>query len=288
MTLGLALGSGGARGWCHIGVLKALADMDVAPDVVAGCSMGALVGAAYCGGRLAALEEWVHDLTVGRFVKLLDVVPARGGLVAGTQIQKLIRDLDLPDRIEDLEKPYAAVATDMETGQEVCIRSGSLADAVRASVALPGVISPIKLNGVWMLDGGLSNPVPVTLARALRAETVIAVNPNAKPDGKIWKQTTRNWGVIVSELPDGLARLLEPVRTVTDTPSYSEVVFSTIDIMTEQIRRSKLEQDPPDVLLNANLNSMSVLELHRGAIAIAEGERMVAEKAAAIRDCLSI
>ncbi|MBR9653409.1 patatin-like phospholipase family protein [Thalassovita aquimarina] len=283
--VGLALGSGGARGWCHIGVLRALRDIGVTPEVIAGCSMGSLVGAAYAGGKLDALEDWVRSLTPSRFVGLLDIRPGSGGIVAGSEIVTLIDDLDLPERVEDLDMPFAAVATDMETGREVWLREGSLKDAVRASVALPGVISPHRVGEHWMLDGGLTNPVPVSVARAMGAEVTIAVNPNAKLKGKIWDRSAWTWQAMLPELPEGLAKMILPTPNDDSPPSYAEVVSTSIDVMTEQIRRARLAGEPPHVLLNADLSDLSVLEFHRADEAIDEGRRIVAAQKDWILDC---
>ena len=283
--VGLALGSGGARGWCHIGVLRGLEEIGVRPGMVAGCSMGALVGAAYAGGKLGALEKWVRDLTPTRFLGLIDIRPGSGGIVAGSEIVAMLSKIGLPDRIEDLERPFAAVATDMETGREIWLREGSLADAVRASVALPGVISPHRVGGHWMLDGGLVNPVPVSVARAMGAEVTIAVNPNAKLHGKLWQRPTPAWESLLRDLPEGLAKALLPEPNEDSPPGYADVVSTAIDVMTEQIRRARLAGEPPHVLLNANLPTMTVLEFHRGQEAIAEGRRIVAAQKSWILDC---
>jgi len=141
-VIGLALGSGGARGWCHVGVIRALEELGIRPDVVAGTSMGALVGAAYVGGGLDALERWGRALTRRGFMALVDVRLASGGLVEGREIIRLIEALDLPRDIPDLARPFIAVASDLGNGQEIWLRTGAVADAVRASVAMPGIISP--------------------------------------------------------------------------------------------------------------------------------------------------
>lgn len=286
LKIGLALGSGGARGWCHIGVLHALNEMGVKPDVIAGCSMGALVGAAYAGGRLEALEDWVRKLTPTKFVGLVDIRPSSGGLVAGGEIVRMLGHIGLPADIADLERPFAAVATDMETGREIWLRDGTVRDAVRASVALPGVISPHHLDGQWLLDGGLTNPVPVSLARAMGAEVIIAVNPNAKLHGKLWQRSPSTWETMLRDLPEGLAKLLGTEGGADSPPGYAEVVSTAIDVMTEQIRRARLAGEPPHVLLNADLSAMSVLEFHRGAEAIKAGRRAVQAQADWIADCL--
>ncbi|CUH62910.1 NTE family protein RssA [Thalassovita gelatinovora] len=282
---GLALGSGGARGWCHIGVIRELHDIGVHPELIAGCSMGALVGAAYAGGRLDALETWVRNLTPARIVGLVDFRLGSGGIVAGSEIMTLMDELDLPERIEDLNIPFTAVATDMETGREIWLREGRLKDAVRASVSIPGVFSPHRVDGHWMLDGGLTNPVPVSTARAMGAEVIVAVNPNAKLHGKLWNRPSRALKHQLRDLPDWLSNALLPDTDSDRPPGYTEVVSTAIDVMTEQIRRARLAGEPPHALLNADLSRITVLEFHRGDEAITEGRRIVKAQKYWILDC---
>lgn len=286
--LGLALGSGGARGWCHIGVLKGLEKIGVVPDVVAGTSMGALVGAAWAGDRLEALEAWVRDLTVAHFVRLMDVSLRSGGLVEARQIEAMLKEIGLPDRIEHLRCPFTAVATDMSTGREIWLAEGPSYRAVRASAGIPGVMSPIEIDGRFLLDGGLTNPVPVSAARAMGAEVIIAVNPNAKPYGRIWHppdpKQARPW--LAAVLPEALHASLgidtqAPAKAAT--PNYFDVLTAAIDVMTETIRRARLAGEPPHIQLDAQFADLTVLELYRGAEAIKEGERMVAAQADHIR-----
>ncbi|MHC0052803.1 patatin-like phospholipase family protein [Actibacterium sp. D379-3] len=296
--IGLALGSGGARGWCHIGVVRALDALGVKPDVIAGCSMGALVGAAHAGGRLDALESWLAGLTRTRFVSLIDIRPASGGLVEGQEILRMIESLGLATKIEDLPTRFTAVATDMETGREIWLQDGNVAQAVRASVAIPGVISPYRIDDRWLMDGALTNPVPVSACRAMGADVIIAVNPNARLDGTVWRggravsSTAPSWANIYDYLPASFQKRFEgtiPPRKERDrAPHYVDVISTAIDVMTEQIRRSRLAGEPPHVLLNANLSRMSVLELYRGDEAIREGELMVARNADWIRSCVGL
>lgn len=286
--LGLALGSGGARGWCHIGVLRELETLDIRPDVIAGASMGALVGAIHAGGKLDALEDWARSLTARRFMGLVDLKPSSGGLVEGAGIVKVIRDLDLPERIEDLPLPLAVVATDMASGREIWMTKGDLAGAVRASVALPGILSPFYRDGKWLLDGGLTNPVPVSACRVLGAETVIAINPNGRLDGTFWAERDsempdifNGWRDRLPELPDALRNLFGH-RDEVKRPGYLDVLSASIDIMTDHIRRSRMAGDPPHVALDALLSTMSVLEFHRAAEAIDEGRRIVRDSSGAL------
>lgn len=282
-TIGLALGAGGARGWCHIGVLKELEEMDLRPDVIAGASMGALVGAVYAHGALCELERWARALTARSIMALVDVRLSSGGLVEGAEVFRELGDLFGDGRIEALGTPLILVATDMETGREVWLREGDLASAVRASVALPGVFCPTEVDGRWMLDGGLTNPVPVTACHLLGADVVIAVNPNARSDSVFWNPArTRLSGLFPNwrdRLPGPVADFLLPNNDTDARPGYVDTLSAAIDIMTNGIMRSKLAGDPPHVLLEAELTDMSILEFHRAGDAIEEGRRIVRDAA---------
>lgn len=282
MTLGIALGSGGARGWCHIGALSALKAKGIEPDVVAGCSMGALVGAAWAGGKLDKLESWARDLTRVQFLRYVDLRLRGGGLVQGQAVRDIMEELDLPERIEDLDRPFIAVATDMSNGREVWLQEGSLFDAVRASISIPGVLCPHKVDSHWLLDGGMTNPVPTSACRALGARRTIAVNPNGKADGYLWRPDASEpfWHRVgapslVESLPQPMKDLLPGSEAANVTPQYVDVVSTSIDIMTEFVRKVRRATDPADVLLDADLTNMSVLELFRAEEAINEGRRIV-------------
>lgn len=289
--IGLVLGAGGARGWCHIGVLRALDAMGVRPDVIAGTSIGAVVGAARAADRLEALENWARAQTRRSILGLVDARLTGGGVVGGAGIVAMLRGLGLPEVIEDLPIPFIAVATDLRNGREVWLRSGDLVGAVRASVAIPGLISPQQLDGRWLLDGGLVNPVPVSAARAMGADVVIAVNPNAARSGDFWSP-----GQGLRGLPDPGELLPERLRGLWANrphpdgdaePAYLAVVNAALDITSDQIRRSRLAGDPPQVLLGANLPSVAVLDFHRADEAISEGWRLVETQAELIRKAVS-
>src|SRR6266446_5296288 len=156
--VGLALGSGSARGWAHIGVIDALSEAGIEPDIVCGASMGALVGAAHVAGHLAELRQWAEGATWRKIVRLTDVRLSGGGLINGRQVVAFLRELGIGESIESYKTQYAAVATDMATGREIWLQSGPIHEAVRASLALPGILSPSRIDGKWLLDGGLSNP----------------------------------------------------------------------------------------------------------------------------------
>ena len=254
--IGIALGAGSARGWAHIGVLRALAGAGIRPDLVCGTSIGALVGAACANGGLAELEPWVKALTWRKVVGYFDL-SFGGGLLKGERLIEYLRGGLLDKRIEDLERPFAAVATDLASGREVWLREGPVADAVRASIAMPGLFTPQARDGQVLVDGALVNPVPVSLARAMGADFVIAVDLSSSILGRYVK-------------------LVEARKT--GMPSLVEVITGSLNIMSVRITRSRLAGEPADAVIQPRLGDIGLLEYHRGAEAIAEG-RAAAELA---------
>jgi NTE family protein len=174
--LGLALGSGSARGWSHIGIVDALAERGLRPDVIAGASVGALVGAACAAGRLGELERWVCTLTQRDVWRLVDTTFRGGGVMSGNRLMSTIAEQIGDAPIESLAMSFGAVAADLYTGEEIWLREGSFMAAVRASSGLPGLLAPTWHQQRWLIDGGVVNPVPVSLCRALGADVVIAVD----------------------------------------------------------------------------------------------------------------
>lgn len=284
-VIGLALGYGGARGFCHVGVVRALAEMGIVPDVVAGTSMGAVVGAVVAAGRLDAFEDWSKGLNRARFLTMLDPRISGGGLVEGGEIAALMERIGVPDSFDALEKPFAAVATDMVTGREVWLREGSVRASVRASAALPGILTPHVIGGQTLLDGALTNPLPVSVCHALGADVVIAVSPNAKLGGTYWEPPQRApWWPSLEHLKYlfPIQSDNEPADAAPGRAGYFQVVSAAIEIMTEQWLRARLAQDPPHVLLTPDLTDMTILDFDRAAHAIVEGRRVVKENAAAL------
>lgn len=284
--IGLALGSGGARGWAHIGVLRALEEHGIIPDFVAGCSMGALIGAAYVSGNIDTLERWALSITQRKMATMIDVNLLSGGLIEAKQVTKFFETLHMPEMIEDQKIPFVTIATDMRTGREIWLKDGPIIEAMRASIALPGIISPVRRVDRWLLDGGLTNPVPVSACRALGADIVIAVNPEAKKYSVMWDEpdepVNETWQSVKKSMP-------LPIRAVFDTvsgrqdgaraPNYFDVVATSIDVMVDQVRRSRLIGDPPHVLLDVNLDDFSILEFYNAKVAIEAGRECVAQNA---------
>ena len=297
-TLGIALGSGGARGWCHIGVLRALQEMDIHPDVIAGSSMGSIVGAAYAGGCLDELERWVLALTWRHALSMVDMRFSGGGLIGGAEVVAMLEEIGLTGNLEDLTKPFIAVAADVQSGKETWLQQGNAALAVQASAAIPGVFSPKRFNGQLLIDGGVVNPVPVSAARALGADVVIAVNPNGAMSGTFWQPKEGRFTVselskylpdLPESFPESLRKLWEGngAPKAEPVPSYIELIGATIDIMSDQIRRSRLAGDAPQVMLSMQLPEITILEFHRAAEAIEEGRRVTLAQESWIRACLA-
>ena len=183
LRVGLALGSGSARGWAHLGVIRVLEEAGIRPDLVCGTSIGALVGAAYAADELENFEKWLRGLSIADVISFMDV-RMNGGMIKGERLMEFFRRSFVDRPIEELAIPFAAVATALHTGTEVWLREGSTIEAVRATIALPALFMPVVLDGRILVDGGLVNPVPVSLARAMGADIVIAVDLNSNRLGR--------------------------------------------------------------------------------------------------------
>jgi NTE family protein len=285
--IGLALGSGAARGWAHIGVIDTLAAAGIEADIVCGTSIGALVGAAYAANAMPELKEFALGLNRRGMASLMDVRLTGGGILDGKRIVALLKKLGVDGNIEACAKRFAAVATDLETGREIWLREGAITDAVRASIALPGVLSPVRNDGRWLADGGMVNPVPVSVCRALGADIVIAVNLNGDAVARFGSDKENESAGAVSASPDFIRRLIEQVpetwRTQASTivpkllrqpsgaPGYFDVLINSLNVMQDQISRARLAGDPPHILLNPRLRAIGSFEFNRAAEAIAEG-----------------
>jgi len=279
------LGAGSARGWAHIGVIRALQEAGIEPDIVCGTSIGSLVGAAYAAGEIDELETWVKSLTWKTVVGLLDFT-ITAGLIKGIRLIDFLRSNFSDVEIDELSIPFGAVATELATGREIWLREGKVLDAVRASIALPGLFTPVTRDGRVVVDGALVNPVPVSLARAMGADIVIAVDLSSDLMGRrlrkpvpVARSATRA-GKVASQLSAMLARLpirgngrsTEPKATRA-IPSMLDVMATSINIMQERITRSRLAGEPADVMIRPRLGQMALMDFHRATPAINEGRR---------------
>ncbi len=292
--IGLALGGGAARGWAHIGVLRALEAVGIKPDIIAGTSIGAVVGGCYAAGHLDHLETFARELTVRRVFGYLDFNFAGNGLISGQRLCERLEAHLEGKSIEELQRRFTAVATEIGTGHEVWLSRGSLVTAMRASYALPGIFRPVKVDGRWLFDGALVNPIPVTVCRALGARYVIAVNlnndpcargsvmphldhfpqiPADEPETAEVADTTasRSAG---SRAKNAMRRLLQRQMfgKGESSPGISTVMVDAFNIVQDRIARSRLAGDPPDAIISPRIGNVGLFDFHRADELIKAGE----------------
>lgn len=286
--IGLALGAGVARGFAHIGVIRALRRHGIKPDVIAGTSIGAVVGGCYLAKKLDEFEEWAHTLNRRGLFSFLDFTIRAPGLITGQKFMAALNDHLKDIQIQDLPHPFVAIATDMTSGHEVWLRRGSLVEAMRASFSLPGIFPPVKLFGHSLIDGALVNPTPVSVCRALGAKVTIAVDLNADLIGKARKPGTDYQTVMGFDIfndkdvaPEDqklfsrfnlTKKLFKRDKT---EPSMFGVLFSSFNIVMDRVTRSRLAGDPPDIHIKPLVGNFGLLEIDRVAEMIAEGEAAV-------------
>ena len=293
--IGLALGSGSARGWSHIGVIQALEKIGIVPDIIAGSSIGALVGAAYASNQLDKFDDWARSLTWKEILKFIDLTVTGGGFIQGNKLFEFASKHIQDDAIESLAVQFGMVATELDTGREIWFQQGPILKPLRASIALPGIFTPVKIDGRWLVDGGLSNPVPVSLCRAMGADIVIAVNLNGDIVGKhtrnqnnkkenteinkiqkendLWQRVSTQFKNTLNERKDNL--LTDLFGDNHDAPGLFNVLVGSINIMQDRITRSRMAGDPPDIILSPQLSELGLMELDQAATAIKEGKACV-------------
>jgi NTE family protein len=299
LKIGLALGSGAARGMSHIGIINALAEIEIEPKIICGTSVGSLVGAAYAAGRLNKLESWARSLTRLDVARFIDINTSFTGFVDTDRLHDFLNEHVASDDavIEDLPKAYASVATDLANGREVWLNEGSVIQSVWASMSLPGLFPAIKHNNSWLVDGGLVNPVPVSACRAMGADIVIAVNLNGDIVGKHFgrsngsskqskasekgKTGNEKAGNGFSDKLNDLVKeytnitLFEDEPEVEQPPSLLDAIAGSVNICQDRITRSRMAGDPPDIMLSPKLSDLGLLELYRSDEAIKEGMKCV-------------
>ena len=298
-TIGLALGGGAARGFAHIGVMRTLEAHGIVPDVIVGTSIGAVVGGCYAGRQLDSLEQWARSLNVRSVLSYLDISLSGSGLIRGGHLAKQLETALTDSRVEDLPIRFAAIATEFNTGHEIWLTRGRLAEALRASYALPGIFPPVLIGGRWLVDGALVNPVPVSAARAFGARLVIAVNLNSDLFGR---------GTIISDhgsdasddaaqeaaKPNGLRGLFGGERSLRrqflgrrGRPGIPTVMVEAFNVMQDRITRARLAGDPPDVLISPRLGPVGWFDFHRAAQAIAIGSEATEKAIEAVTEAVT-
>jgi NTE family protein len=281
-------------------VIEALAVAGIEADIICGTSIGSLIGAAYVAGHLNELRQWAETVTWREVIGLMDVRLSGGGLMSGKLVVEFLRGLGIEAPIETYEKRYAAVATDLVSGREIWLQSGPIHEAVRASIALPAILSPVQINGKWLVDGGLCNPVPVSVCRALGADVIIAVNLNGDLLGRRFATESETEATLPSRVPsEFLNRLFDQLPDALreqatqiaprllpqgpSTPGYFDVVANCINIMQDRITRSRLAGEPPHVTLAPRLRDIGLMEYNRAKEAIAEGRYCVEQALPVLR-----
>lgn len=325
-VIGLALGGGAARGLAHIGVIRTLVRAGYEPDVIAGTSIGATVGGLYAAGKLDAFADWALSLKRRDVISLVDIAISGGGLMGGSRLAQLLEREIGETRIEDLPIGFAAVSTEIGTGHEIWLTRGRLLTALRASYALPGILPPVRVGGRWLMDGALSNPVPVSVTRALGARLVIAVSLNADALGRATVIQDHGTSLEDEALPlverrprvsavvnlgrgigrglgrgigralsrplragmslDGEPGLVDPRIAVARAPGIPTVMAKAFNATQERIARQRLAGDPPNVLVGPRLLKIGLFEFHRAAEAIALGEEAAERLLPDIADAL--
>ena len=292
--IGLALGSGASRGWSHIGVIKALLAEGIEPDVVCGTSVGAIIGGSYVAGNLAKLEDWVLGSSRSDVLRFFDIKLSKSGFVDTKRLTWFLNNYVATEnqRIEDAPVKYAAVSTDLDTGREVWFTKGGVADAVRASMAMPGLFPAVRKDERWLVDGGLVNPIPVNVCHALGADIVIAVNlirgvagRHSNADEEAAPPTEDN-GVLsnIKQQARVYSNSIFPNRDKkNEAPGLFYAIAHSVNIFQDRITRSRLAGDPADVLLSPKVSHIGMLEFHRAAEAIEAGELCVRNSLAEIR-----
>ncbi|RKX25286.1 MAG: patatin [Candidatus Zixiibacteriota bacterium] len=295
-SVGLALGGGSARGWAHIGVIRALTEAGIDIDYIAGTSIGSVVGSVFAAGNIKDLEEVAVRLDWKQIAYLFDVVLPKSGLIDGKKVAGFVRNHLRKTNIEELPIPFCAVSTDLNTGDEVVIREGDIIEAVRASISIPGIFTPVRNNGRILVDGGMVNPVPVSVVKEMGADFVIAVDlshglvgkkgslQNTPPEvgvshsQKDDQQHTEKKNTILEALNNRLATIdfsalswTKHSKNVEPLPSIFDVITSSINIMEVQISATRLKSDPPDLLIQPDLSHINFLEFNRASEAIEVG-----------------
>lgn len=279
-TVSLVLGSGGARGLAHIGVIHRLEENNYEIRSISGASIGALVGGIYACGELDVFEKWVRAITKMQIVKLLDVSWGKQGLVEGDRVIDTLKELVGDRRIEDLPIKYTAIATNVRREKEIWLKSGSVFDAIRASISLPLFLTPFEMNGMKLLDGGILNPVPIAPTFEDHNDITLAVNLGGTPTGTVTSTAKRG---AKDDDNSAVGRLQEKINSFIDDLmkrsssgdsdgwTMLDIADQTFDAMQGTIARQKLATYPPDHTIEIARDVCGTLEFDRANEMIALG-----------------
>jgi NTE family protein len=293
--VGLALGGGGARGWAHIGVLRALEENDIPIDCIAGTSIGALVGAIYVHDKLDELEQFANEIEVSNLVSLMDISFPGLGLIDGHRVQEFLSGYLVDATVENCRIPFRCVATNFLMKEEVVFESGAMVDAVRASISIPGVFVPFKQDKTYLVDGGVINPVPVNILQKMGADVAIAVNLNHDPktaeppkrsaaevkeadksesdneqsthddtsqeeEQQLLQRLTTRYENLKAVLEDQVNEWMPDSQTGLN---IFDVLGNSINMMEQQVTRVRLATDVPDVLIEPDLIEFGIFDFQQ-------------------------
>jgi NTE family protein len=275
--LGLALGGGGARGCAHVGVIKALKMADIRIDFISGSSIGSIVGAVCASGDIDEFENYLLKINWKDVVKHFDPGVPHQGLFKGNKVVKLLERIITHKKFSELSIPLTVVATNLETGQAVHINRGNVIDAIRASIAIPGIFTPFKKGSRFLIDGGVVNPMPVDVVRCMGADVVIGVDLNheyikEKLESRKKKKMARN----------NIIEWLTPER-----PNIIDVIESSVFMMQNQITAKNVELNPPDILIRPALGSANIFDFHKSRSMIKVGFKKMKKEIPKLKKLLS-
>jgi NTE family protein len=285
--VGLALGSGAARGLAHLGVIEALRESGIHIDYLAGTSIGALVGAFLATNQINNLKEIALGLNWKEIIGFFDIVFPRAGLIDGKKISKWLKNYIFPQKIEELAIPFATVATDIISGKEVILDKGDVITAIRASISVPGIFTPIRINKYLLVDGGLINPVPVRVIRDIGAEIIIAINLSGHFFPKIDRSKERKGFHIEKDMYYREVNLKKFKKEINNLggwvskeplPNIFEIILSSIYVVEQQITRYRLALDKPEVVIEPKVGGIGFLDFHRAPEMIKEGYQVTKKK----------
>ncbi len=291
--LGLVLGSGSSRGWAHIGVLEALDEQGIEVSMITGASAGSFIAASYAGGGLAGIKTFALEMDWKRVLAYLDIAFPRSGFIDGKRVVELIKLYTMVTNFEDLAIPVQMVTTDMHSGEQIVLGTGSITEALRASMAVPGLVNPVQIQGHWLVDGGVVNPLPVDVCREMGADIVVAVNLNServsKDSGKqvSVEHRSHSAGVetkrleVIKSWIEHYGSAGHAVSTKIDrwfsrdepSPHIFEVLSSSLNIMQKKIEEMNLRTHPPDILIQPRLGDMNFFDFDHAEKAIQQGYR---------------
>ncbi|RLA06963.1 MAG: serine protease [Gammaproteobacteria bacterium] len=286
-TVSLVLGSGGARGLAHIGVIRYLEEQNFKIISISGCSMGAAVGGVYAAGKLTEFENWITAISKFDIISLLDISWQKTGLIKGDKIINTLIDLVGDKKIEDLPIKYTAVAVDIKNGKEVWINTGKLFDAIRASISLPLFFTPFNRNGVDLIDGGVLNPVPIAPTFSDGSDITIAVNLGGEPVAQNTKNIQKiknkndkeNLSVFNKKVQSYIQKFSDKMQNTAkfDIKAYN-IANQAFDAMQSTIARQKLASYPPDYTINIPINSCNIFEFDKADEMIKLGYNLTQQK----------